>query len=359
MATNPRRQNFQTISWFSGLNRRGLLNLSPPYQRRSVWNQAYKDDFIDTVLLQYPAPALFLYEEVSPEGVSVYQVVDGKQRLTSVFEFANGEFPVPETSPLEHLRGQSFANLSREEKTSFWTYQFPVEYLPTNDETIINTIFQRINKNTARLTRQELRHARFGGQFIKAAEELSEWLPKRLPEGFPRVEGQAKKQMKEVELVAGLLLAIESGIRAYSQDELDEAFSERETEWGAGEAVREVFVQIVDRMRSIVELPADSPLYKSRLRNQTDFYSFFTAIEATLSGCPDPGAAKRLSDFLAIVEDEKQRQTSLAATDYFTAARSNSNDFAPRKKRHDIVVRILNDTLHDYSGKDSEQIQVA
>ena len=94
MATNPRRQNFQTISWFSGLNRRGLLNLSPPYQRRSVWNQAYKDDFIDTVLLQYPAPALFLYEEVSPEGVSVYQVVDGKQRLTSVFEFANGEFPV-------------------------------------------------------------------------------------------------------------------------------------------------------------------------------------------------------------------------------------------------------------------------
>lgn len=158
MAVASRRQNFQTISWFSDLHKRKLLNLDPPYQRRSVWNQGYKDDFIDTVLLQYPAPAIFLYEEVSEEGTSLYQVVDGKQRLTAVFDFASGVFPVSENSPVSHLAGKSFDHLSKEEKTAFWTYQFPIEYLPTNEETIINSIFQRINKNTARLTRQELRH---------------------------------------------------------------------------------------------------------------------------------------------------------------------------------------------------------
>ena len=59
MPASSRRQNFQTISWFSDIHRRTLLNLEPPYQRRSVWNQAYKNEFVDTVLLQYPAPAIF------------------------------------------------------------------------------------------------------------------------------------------------------------------------------------------------------------------------------------------------------------------------------------------------------------
>lgn len=35
--------NFQTVSWFWDLYTRGLLDLEPPYQRRSVWNQEYKD----------------------------------------------------------------------------------------------------------------------------------------------------------------------------------------------------------------------------------------------------------------------------------------------------------------------------
>jgi uncharacterized protein with ParB-like and HNH nuclease domain len=86
MSAKPRRQNFQTISWFNDLNKRQLLELEPPYQRRSVWNQAYKNDFIDTVLRQFPAPAIFLFEEISAEGTSKYYVVDGKQRLTAIFE---------------------------------------------------------------------------------------------------------------------------------------------------------------------------------------------------------------------------------------------------------------------------------
>ena len=362
MPTNPRRQNFQTISWFSDLYKRKLLNLDPPYQRRSVWNQAYKDEFIDTVLLQYPAPAIFLYEEVSPDGVSIYQVVDGKQRLMSVFEFSGGVFPVAETSPVTHLRGNYFEHLSREEKTAFWTYQFPIEYLPTNEETIINTIFQRINKNTARLTRQELRHAKFGGPFIAAAEELTEELFKTLPEGFPRIESQSKKQMKDVELVANLLLFFEEGIRGYSQDELDEAFSDRDTTWEHATASRTRFVETSACVRQIVAKPTYDPLSKTRLRNQADFYSLFTAVaesmNANLIVCADENLATRLHDFVVSVEDENLRTANKAAGDYFKAARSNSNDSGPRKKRHEIILRVINDSLNDYAGTDTEQVQV-
>ena len=147
-----RRQSTQTISWFRDLNVRGLLDLEPPYQRRSVWNQTFKDYFIDTILLGYPAPAIFLYEEISPEGSSKYNVVDGKQRLTTIFEFADGAFPVAETAVVTRLRGKYFAELEDEDKTSFWTYQFSVEYLPTNDEEPLNSIFDRINRNVAKLS---------------------------------------------------------------------------------------------------------------------------------------------------------------------------------------------------------------
>jgi hypothetical protein len=79
------RHSPQTISWFWDLYQRQLLNLDPPYQRRSVWNTAFREYFIDTLLLEYPAPAIFLFSEVEPSGKTMHSVVDGKQRLLTTF----------------------------------------------------------------------------------------------------------------------------------------------------------------------------------------------------------------------------------------------------------------------------------
>jgi len=358
MAAKSRRQNFQTISWFNDLYKRQLLELDPPYQRRSVWNQAYKNDFIDTVLRQFPAPAIFLFEEISADGASKYYVVDGKQRLTAIFEFTSGEFPVAEDAELTHLRGKYFDQLSNEEKTLFWTYEFPVEYLPTNEEGLINEIFQRINKNTAKLTPQELRHARFNGPFITAAEDLAAAMSAIFPENFPRIENQSRKQMKDVELVANLLLLLEASIvgaakddlgevRGYSQDELDEAFSERDSQWEYCAHVTARFNEVSKIVSNIVKGPEPPawPLYKTRLRNQADFYSLFGAVAAIsknggMDSFPD-ALANRLRSFIETVEHEELRNASSRATNYFTAARSNSNDTGSRRSR----VRIIRDVL--------------
>jgi hypothetical protein len=340
-----RRQNFQTISWFWDLHNRELLDLDPPYQRRSVWNQAYKDNFIDTILMQYPAPAIFLYEEVSDDGRSSYHVVDGKQRLTSVFEFAKGDFPVSEDSIVSHLRGKKLEQLSVDDRTAFWTYQFSVEYLPTNEESVINGIFERINKNTAKLTRQELRHARLNGLFITAAEDAAERMFKKLPEGFPRLESQSRKQMKDVELVANLLLCFNEGVRGYSQDELDQAFSDRDAEWEAKDSSEAWFNETLECLNTFVRLPEENPLWKTRMRNQADFYSLFAAVgkirQEHSDVCSSEVFAMRLAQFLNIVEDESSRQKSKQALEYFTAARSNSNDTGPRKLRLDRLLEVL------------------
>ncbi|MFN7919054.1 MAG: DUF262 domain-containing protein [Bryobacteraceae bacterium] len=333
--------------------------MNPPYQRRSVWNQSYKDEFIDTVLMDYPAPAIFLYEEISPAGASVYQVVDGKQRLMSVFDFASGAFPVSESSPVDRLRGAYFNSLPVDEKTEFWTYQFPVEYLPTNEETFINEVFERINKNVARLSRQELRHARLSGVFISAAEELAIEMLTVLPEGFPRVEGQAKRQMKEVELVAGLLLYLDDGaIHSYSQEELDAEFSDRDTSWEAGTRVGIRFREVIAFIAAMIR--ATSALQRTRLRNQTDFYTFFTAVEESIrSEQVEPRLASvALLEFIDAIEDESRRADDAELSAYYAATRSNSNDQGQRLKRHEILKKVLLASQRDHSISDKVEVPV-
>ena len=186
-----RRNNFQTIAWFNDLYRRQLLDLEPPYQRRSVWNQSFKDYFIDTILLNYPAPAIFLYENIDARGIARYHVVDGKQRLTTVFEFLEGQYPVSDIAIKTELRRKYFDDLPKEIKNEIWTYIFAIEYVPSPDENIINNIFDRINRNVARLSSQELRHARFFGDFIHVSEDLTDWMFLQLPPSFPRISKQS------------------------------------------------------------------------------------------------------------------------------------------------------------------------
>ncbi|MBE9258243.1 DUF262 domain-containing protein, partial [Dolichospermum sp. LEGE 00246] len=245
--------NFQTISWFWDLHTRKLIELDPPYQRRSVWNQDYKDYFIDTVLNGYPAPAIFIYQEITPEGVSKISIVDGKQRLSTLFEFANNEFPVYEKATIARFRGKYFKDLDIEAKQNFWKYQFAIEYLPSSDEKIIGNIFDRINRNVIKLTSQELRHAKFNGVFITAVEDLTIWMFEYLGGNFPTIDQRTKKQMKDVEMVAQLLLFLEEGVRTYSQEYLDKSFSDRDIDWEDKDNIENEFRHTIESIKTILE----------------------------------------------------------------------------------------------------------
>ncbi len=338
-----RRHNFQTISWFWDLYKRVHLNLDPPYQRRSVWNQEFKEYFIDTVLLGYPAPSLFVYEEISPDGNTNYNVVDGKQRLSTIFEFLDNIFSVSDRSELTELRGKYFQSFTDDLKRSFFGYQFAVEYLPTSDEQIINAIFDRINRNVAKLTPQELRHAKYSGRFISKAEELTQWMQALLPHNVPRLTEQTRKQMKDVETVAGLLLLIEEGPKGYSQADLDAAFSDRDTEWEPQTEVESVFRSSMEYVSELFKFEGGS-LVGTRMKNQADFYSLFGAIvelyeEGALPSLPD--AHRKLRAFCEAFDDILVWSKDAELEKYFNAARSASNDKGPREFRIGTIKRIL------------------
>jgi uncharacterized protein with ParB-like and HNH nuclease domain len=66
----------------------GHLNLEPGFQRQSVWTERDRAKLIDSILRNYPLPAIFLYKR-QEDGDLVYDVIDGKQRLES--EMASGD----------------------------------------------------------------------------------------------------------------------------------------------------------------------------------------------------------------------------------------------------------------------------
>lgn len=339
--------------------------MDPPYQRWSVWSLEYKQQFIETLLLAYPSPAIFLYRRVDENGTTLYEVVDGKQRLMAIFEFLDNQFAIKDNSPLASHQGKYFKNLEKDEKIAFFDYDLSVEYLPTNNETVINDIFDRLNRNTAKLTAQELRHAKYNGDFIQAAERLANWtwgfgvaaddeqvdiapaIPHTLPPDFPRIGPQSRRQMKDVEIVSTLLLYLEEGVKGYSAKTLDEAFSKREV-WDRVDDITDEYRQVVYLIRQMTDIPEGKFLLQSRIRNQADFYSFFGAIADLRRAGKTAYTSEdldRLRVFLEMVEDSSAPGALPDSAKYFDAARSASNDVGPRRERIRIVKAALMNEL--------------
>ncbi len=351
-----RRQNFQSISWFWDLKNRDRLELDPPYQRRSVWNQSYKDYFIDTILLGYPAPAIFLFEDIAPSGLTAYSVVDGKQRLTAIFEFVDDTYPVSDASEKTELRGMLFSELSDDVKKKFWSYQFTVEYLPSKEESVINNIFNRINRNVAKLTRQELRHAKYDGDFISAVEDLSEYIKEFLPDNFPRIAPQSRKQRKDDEFISQLLLLIENGVRGYTSDELDKEYSDRDTDWDQKWETENTFKKVIKEIDLILNTQYGELLIKSRLKNQADFYGLFGALfelsERDNIELPDPEVIGRnLINFVQRVDDHGEREKDENTMEYWETTQKASNNQTQRTKRIRVLKDIITDQTESTGGE--------
>jgi len=166
-----------------------------------------------------------------------------------------------------------------------------------------------------------------------------------LPKNFPHIAKQSRQQMKDVELVSQLLLLIEEGVKAYSQYELDEAFSIRDASWEAKVEVEETFRVVIDFIKRLTELEEPS-VAKTRLKNQADFYSLFGSIsqihkDGKLAEVDPETAARRLCQFTSVVDDDRARSDNRQAAEYYEAVRSASNDVKPRNTRIAILKDII------------------
>ncbi|WP_083321270.1 DUF262 domain-containing protein [Corynebacterium sp. HMSC035E02] len=345
-----RRQSVQTVAWFNDLYKRGLLDLSPEYQRRSVWNEDYKDYFLDTILSGFPAPAIFLYEEISPEGEIRYSVVDGKQRLSTILEFVkpNSEVTLADDeSRHAENAGKTFDQLSEALKVSIWTYKFSIEFLPSKSENLLKEIFDRINRNVNKLTPQELRNARYSGCFSEASEELADKIDSEL-KLWPRYAAQARRQMKDVEFASHLLLLVENGPSGVTQEQMDEVYASRQKTWEQKKNILDRAFLAVSNFKKVLEASDVRTEFLEKSKNQANFYSLFDVFSRMreLSDIQAEKVREKLDQFFKKVYSGTAKKGTQAAA-FRAHTRASSSDSGPRSARSATLLDLLSDFIAD------------
>ena len=104
-----------TLSEIKNKQKAGALVLRPDYQRNFVWPVKARISLIETILLGYPVPEVYLAYQTDAEGDESIQVVDGQQRMTSIMEFYRDELELDEESleteySKENFSGKKFSD---------------------------------------------------------------------------------------------------------------------------------------------------------------------------------------------------------------------------------------------------------
>ncbi|MDO4822083.1 MAG: DUF262 domain-containing protein [Rothia sp. (in: high G+C Gram-positive bacteria)] len=170
----------KTIAEFNEMFHNKNLVLQPEYQRKVVWSQAAQVSLIETILLGFPIPEIYLSYETTAEGRSIASVVDGQQRLTSILNFISGKFSLEnmETSESDvdfqkEFEGKKFSDLDDETKKEFWKYRLPIRRLSDVSDDEIRKVFARVNRVNMVLTSQEIKNALYPGPFQDFLKDCS------------------------------------------------------------------------------------------------------------------------------------------------------------------------------------------
>lgn len=156
----------------------------PDFQRKFVWKQVQSSKLIESFLVGLPVPAVFLYAERSSQ---IYFVIDGQQRLKSIFYFLEGYFGeetqgrrrifrLTGLSQKSRFQGKAYDELREEDKRRLKNSvlrAFVVQQLDPQDDTSMYHIFERLNTGGTLLTNQEIRNCVYHGRFIRFLDRIN------------------------------------------------------------------------------------------------------------------------------------------------------------------------------------------
>lgn len=150
---------------------KGKIVIQPDFQRNQVWNNTQKSKFIESIILNFPLPPIYLNETKE----SVYIVIDGLQRSTALHQFYNGKYALTGIEALPKYNGYKFLDLPETLRSKFEDKKLTVFILkPSTPMVVIYDLFNRINTGGTQLNRQEVRNCIFIGKSTQLLKRLSE-----------------------------------------------------------------------------------------------------------------------------------------------------------------------------------------
>lgn len=267
------------------------LELSPKFQRKSVWTDDARSFLMDTIIRGKPIPKIFIRQTLNIETrQSIREVVDGQQRLRTIISFLNDGFTISKKHN-EDFGGYYFSQLSSIDasiQSQILNYELSVDLLVNLPDKEILDIFSRLNSYAVILNEQEKIHASHFGEFKILVDRLSHkynefWTENKL------LTNQKILRMEDTTLVADLVISILDGIQSKKQIKSYYTKYEKQFEFDMKE-IESKFDQTILLINEIF----NEGLKNTEFRRIHLFYTLFTSIYHFKFG---------LSDFDVIAEN--------------------------------------------------------
>ena len=264
------------INWYE----KGELAYSPKYQRNSVWNNKAKSYLIDTIIRGLPIPPIFMRQKIDVNTRKTYrEIIDGQQRIRAIIDFVNDKFVISR-SHNELYGNKMFSQLDDEIKESILDYDLFAEIINETEDAVIYDMFARLNTNNCVLNYQELRNAKYWGEFKVASYNTAAQYRELFNENRLFNDKQFSR-MSDVELISSLFDLVINGIENETPSSLNKLYSKYDESFDIYNDVKKKF----DGTMNVVDY-----IYKYLNGNvicftsKTYFYTLFAMLYNQLYG---------------------------------------------------------------------------
>lgn len=309
----------------------------PDFQRRLVWNNQDKINFIKTVLEDYPFPEIYIaYGDVDPDtGESTKLLVDGQQRITTLYQYFTGSKFIKLPKEMK-----PYAELTTEQKKAFLQYIVVIRDLGTLPIEEIKEIFQRINSANYGLNAMEINNCRYGGEYISFNKDFA------LHSFFERhcfFSSSEIHRMKDVLFCLSITTTLLSTYFNLDK-EIDEYLIKYNDSFPKSDEMKENYETIFNFIESL------NFMDKSRLYKKNDFYSLFIELYKAIflqdKKINQNKFRKKLEEFYKNVDNcsKTEENSSDNSFIYYKATLQGSNSRTSRITRGNIIASIINDS---------------
>jgi hypothetical protein len=310
---------------------RGELNITPWYQRRSVWRPTQKAYLINTIHEGKPVPSIYIRHTIDLDTEkSIKELVDGQQRVRCLIEYRKDEFPASHPS---HSRPIRYSGLEPAQKKQFLLTSLSVGYLVGAEDSDVIEIFARINSVAKTLNPQEKRNARFSGAFKQfclreAVDRLPIWRTYGI---FSDID---ISRMVEVQFISDLTMNLLEGLQDFSAARLERCYKRYDSEFPAEEETR----RRLERLFAIL-LEVQVDLLRSSIFSRPQVLFSLLMVLDSLTQLQLPKLEACVADLDAKITAVKSGEVPDAvSTDVYEAFTSgNMHRIRFRQKREEVI----------------------
>ena len=300
------------------------------FQREYVWTKPKADKFIESLLLGLPVPGIFLVKEASGRLL----VLDGHQRLHTLHRYYKG-FINGREYRLENVQeryvGMRFTDLDIEDRRRLDDSIIHATVVrqdePSQDQSSIYIIFERLNTGGVDLQPQEIRVALYHGQLVRVLKSLNE------EQTWRDLYGKKSRRLKDMEMILRFFAFYYrfDQYRSPMKDFLNRYMAENRNLDRQSEAeLRDVFCKTTSVLNSVLGRRAFRPR---------------RAVNAAVVDSLMTGVAKRLGS--GEIEDAEQFQrrydSLLSNGEYRAATEKGTSQEANVKTRMKLATEVFAD----------------